>query len=139
RLAQSAQAKASCGSLRVVTRTRDDPRPNVRVSATYLEFENPLTRGERLYNELIVKQLGHLSFSGKIDDPGFKHEHILQIQSFGAAVVGAVWDLGLLRRAWFCRLGRCEHRYGAECGVGAGRHVPGWSSGKLLLATIQCP
>ena len=81
-LAQSAQAKALCGSLKVVTRTRNDPRPNVRVSTTYLEFENPLTKGERLYNELIGKAVGQLSLSGKIDDPAFKHEHILDIHSF---------------------------------------------------------
>jgi hypothetical protein len=78
-----ADVEKLCGNLKVVTRTRDDPRPNVRVSAVYVEFVDPRTAAERIYNQTIKAWVGHMLFDVAIDvGRDQKAEDTLTIASF---------------------------------------------------------
>lgn len=66
-MAEDAEAKALCGSLRAVNRRRDDPNPDVVVAASYVEFEAPRNAAERTYNEWIRKLIGQMPFEGSLE------------------------------------------------------------------------
>lgn len=51
-----------CNGLRLMSRQRDDPRPNVEVAATWVEFAEPRDAGEWRYNEWVREQLRVLNF-----------------------------------------------------------------------------
>src|SRR6476661_5500359 len=53
---------ARCGDLKVLSRKRDDLRPNIDVAATWIEFALPSSPAEWRYNEWVRKQLATLNF-----------------------------------------------------------------------------
>jgi hypothetical protein len=60
---------AACAGLKLMSRKRDDPRPNVVIAATWLEFVAPGNAGEWRYNDSIRKQVARISFDRPIDIP----------------------------------------------------------------------
>ena len=83
-MAADADVRKFCGPLQVVVRERDnDPRPNVRISAVYLEFGEPQLASEQVYNEVIQRWVDRIKFDMPVNiGPHGKHEQILQISSF---------------------------------------------------------
>jgi len=65
-LSADADARLVCGSLGIRVRSRNDPRLNVNVFATYLEFEDPQVPGERRYNEWIGGVVATMDFDRPI-------------------------------------------------------------------------
>jgi hypothetical protein len=57
-----AGTRSTCGLLVERFRARDDPRANVNVSATYLEFDNPRTAAEKRFNEWIGSVVATMDF-----------------------------------------------------------------------------
>jgi hypothetical protein len=51
-----------CDGLKLMKRQRDDPRPNVEVAATWVEFVAPRNAGEWRYNEWVRRQIKVLNF-----------------------------------------------------------------------------
>jgi hypothetical protein len=83
-MAADGDIRKFCGPLKVVIRERDsDPRPNVRISAVYLEFDTPQLTSEQLYNEIIHRWVDRINFDMPVNiGPDQKHEQILDISSF---------------------------------------------------------
>jgi hypothetical protein len=52
----------ACAGLKVMSRRRDDPRPNIDVIATWVEFTEPRNAGEWRYNEWARQQVKGLNF-----------------------------------------------------------------------------
>ncbi len=61
-----ADARATCGRLVARVRARADPRTNVNVSATYLEFDDPDDAAEKRYNEWIRDVVATMDFERPI-------------------------------------------------------------------------
>jgi hypothetical protein len=59
----------ACGSLKIIDRRRDDPRPQVNIHATYVVFDPATSVAERCYNEWVTRQADSLNFFGPIDTP----------------------------------------------------------------------
>jgi hypothetical protein len=73
---------AACGNLRVAVRKRDDPRPNIDIAATWIEFTVPGNAGEWRYNDWIRKQVATLNFDKPINlTPDLKSEDRLVVDS----------------------------------------------------------
>lgn len=66
-VAEDAEARTLCGSLRALNRRRDDADPDVVVSAGYVEFEAPRNAAERTYNEWIRKLVAEVPFEGLLE------------------------------------------------------------------------
>jgi hypothetical protein len=83
-MAADADIRKFCGPLQVVVRERhNDPRPNVRISAVYLEFEGPRLASEQVYNEVIRRWVDRMTFDMPVNiGPHEKHEQVLEISSF---------------------------------------------------------
>ncbi len=62
---------AICGSLKIVDRRRDDPRPNIDISATYAEFDPARNAAEHRYNEWVRQRPGKMNFTGSLEIPPY--------------------------------------------------------------------
>jgi len=61
------KSSGSTGHLRFRSRKRTDVNPNVDIHATYVEFDEPRTAAERLFNEQVLKLVDRLPFAQSID------------------------------------------------------------------------
>src|SRR4051812_24331557 len=74
---------ARCGDLKLMSRKRDDSRPNIDVAATWIEFAQPSSPGEWRYNEWVRGQIATLNFDKPIQlAPDRKSEDRFAIDSF---------------------------------------------------------
>lgn len=64
---ESSDGRQACGRLVIRIRDRDDPRRNVRVFATYVEFEDPSSPAEWRYNHWVRSLLDTMAFDRPID------------------------------------------------------------------------
>lgn len=67
---QDDKAIAACGKLRIIQRRRDDPRPDVHVTASYVEFEAATGPMEARYNEWIRKRVEEVPLTGPFEGTG---------------------------------------------------------------------
>ncbi len=56
-----------CGSLKVIDRQRDDPRPEVNIYAIYPVFDPVRDDAERRYNDWVSKRPGQMNFAGPVE------------------------------------------------------------------------
>jgi len=68
-IVEDGDVRAVCGSLKLIDRHRNDPRPQVQISATYVVFDPAKTLAERRYNEWVGIRPAQMNFSGPIDTP----------------------------------------------------------------------
>jgi len=101
-VAEDAEAKALCGSLRAVNRRRDDPNPDVVVSASYVEFEVPRNAAERAYNEWIRKLIGQVPFEGPLEGRAGGGSTLVREYIFGGDVRRSRQLLSATYGAWIC-------------------------------------
>ncbi|HYD06509.1 MAG TPA: hypothetical protein VEC60_12330, partial [Reyranella sp.] len=57
---------SGCGDLRLMSRKRDDPRPNIDIGATWIEFAVPAGPGEWRYNDWVGRQVATLNLDKPI-------------------------------------------------------------------------
>ena len=75
--------EARCGDLKLMSRKRDDSRPNIDIAATWIEFTLPSSPGEWRYNEWVRRQIATLNFDRPIQlAPDHKSEDRFALDSF---------------------------------------------------------
>lgn len=74
---------ARCDGLKLMSRKRDDPRPNIEVGATWVEYAAPGNPGEWRYNDWIGKQIATFNFDKPINlSPDLTSQDRFTINSF---------------------------------------------------------
>jgi hypothetical protein len=74
--------QAGCGELKLMSRKRDDKRPDVDIGATWIEFAAPAGPAEWRYNDWIKRQVATINFDKPIDlAAGRKNEDRFAIHS----------------------------------------------------------
>jgi hypothetical protein len=99
-MATDSDIRKFCGPLQVIVRERvNDPRPNVRILAVYLEFDRPQLAADQVYNEIIHRWVDRIDFDVPVNiGPDQKYEQILRISSFyrSARLISATYS------QWLC-------------------------------------
>lgn len=70
-IADDAQVRSICGSLKIVVRRRDDPQPNVDIYATYAEFDPAGNAAEQRYNEWVRQYPAKMNFTRPVEIPSY--------------------------------------------------------------------
>jgi hypothetical protein len=73
---------AGCGDLKLMSRSRDDNRPNMDIGATWIEFAAPAGPAEWRYNDWIKRQVATINFDKPINlAPELRREDRFAINS----------------------------------------------------------
>jgi len=73
---------SGCGELKLMSRKRDDKRPNIDIGATWIEFAVPAGPAEWRYNDWIKRQVATINFDKPINlAPELKSEDRFAIHS----------------------------------------------------------